>query len=101
MATKITSIKLTDEDREMIRIIQKRYALQGVSQTIRFSLKMTAEMPHPAKSIVQSADIMDVSGIEGIAFIRSAPSSGASKPVTSFKNQKKVFEVGDKNDGNK
>jgi hypothetical protein len=80
MGSKLTSIKLTDEDQEMIRTLQHRYGLNGASQTIRFALKMTVAMPHPARSIVQSADIIDLSGIEGITLIRSEPLPKVSKP---------------------
>ncbi len=82
MASKLTAIRLTDEDRQMIDVLRDRYGLGGTTQAIRFSLKMTVAMRVPTRSLKDTPDILDLNQ-EGSQLVAEEPVTKPSDKPTS------------------
>ena len=90
MASKLTAIRLTDEDRQMVDILRDRYGLGGTTQAIRFSLKMTVAMRVPTRSLEDVPDLMDLNQ-EGVELVVEGPVTRPSdKPTAGLFPEEKI-----------
>ncbi len=90
MASKLTAIRLTDEDRQMIDFLRDRYGLGGTTQAIRFSLKMTVAMRVPTRSFVDSPDTMDLNQKDPQVVVKGPGTRPGDKPTSGIFDVEKI-----------
>ncbi len=91
MGSKITAVRLTDEDREIVAVLRERYSLPSTSAVIRFSLKMAVAMPTPPQAFGNSPDVFIIPKSDETGIVE-AVGTGPQRPVVEFTRRKMIFE---------
>lgn len=82
MGAKVTAIRLTDEDQQIIAILRERYSLGGTSQTIRYALKVALDARLKPRSLYDPPDFIDLNQ-EGVQLVVEGPVTRPSDKPTS------------------